>query len=68
MVVLLAGAGESSYSWTHVHREVARFARVVAYDRAGLGSSEPGPPPSPDGYIADLEAVAASLGLTAPLI
>lgn len=40
-VVLEAGIAATSLSWTLVQREVARFARVVSYDRAGLGWSDP---------------------------
>jgi pimeloyl-ACP methyl ester carboxylesterase len=42
-VVLEAGIGASSLSWRLLHAAVARFARVCAYDRAGLGWSQPGP-------------------------
>lgn len=44
-VVLDCGFGDSLEVWDEVYPEVARFARVVAYDRAGLGKSEPGPEP-----------------------
>ena len=44
-VVLEAGAGEYSLTWDQVQREVAQFARVCTYDRAGLGWSERGPNP-----------------------
>ncbi|WP_229928355.1 alpha/beta fold hydrolase [Kitasatospora xanthocidica] len=40
-VVLIAGCGTSSLTWTPVLPELARHGRVVAYDRAGLGASEP---------------------------
>jgi pimeloyl-ACP methyl ester carboxylesterase len=36
-------AAEFSTSWALVQPEVASFARVCAYDRAGLGWSERGP-------------------------
>ena len=42
-VVLEAGIGASSLSWRLVHTAAARFSRVCAYDRAGLGWSKPGP-------------------------
>ncbi|HYY93882.1 MAG TPA: alpha/beta hydrolase [Pyrinomonadaceae bacterium] len=41
-VVLEAGFGGTSEDWGKVQPEVARFARVVSYDRAGVGKSEPG--------------------------
>lgn len=40
-VVLEAGIAGSSVSWQPVLAEVAHFADVVSYDRAGLGWSEP---------------------------
>jgi pimeloyl-ACP methyl ester carboxylesterase len=44
-VVLEAGGRESLEAWSNVFPEIARFTRVVAYDRAGLGKSEIGPEP-----------------------
>jgi pimeloyl-ACP methyl ester carboxylesterase len=44
-VILESGLGSSSAGWGFVQPEVARFARVCSYDRAGLGYSDPGPSP-----------------------
>src|SRR5438067_9531912 len=44
-VVLESGAGNDSSGWHLVQSEVAKFTRVCAYDRAGLGSSDPVPAP-----------------------
>src|SRR5690242_18975235 len=44
-VVLEAGAGDDSTTWQSIFQEVARFTQVIAYDRAGLGQSEPAPRP-----------------------
>ena len=44
-VVLEAGAGDDSSTWHSIFQEVARFTQVIAYDRAGLGQSEPAPRP-----------------------
>ena len=41
VVVLESGTGDTISSWEKVQPEVAKFARVVAYDRAGLGMSDP---------------------------
>lgn len=38
-VVLEAGIAASSLSWTFVQPQIAKFAHVVSYDRAGLGWS-----------------------------
>jgi len=42
-VVLDAGFGNSSSTWDRVQPDVAKFARVCSYDRAGLGASDPAP-------------------------
>ncbi|MFE4970675.1 alpha/beta fold hydrolase [Kitasatospora sp. NPDC056651] len=62
-VVLIAGAGSSSLTWVPVLPELAEYGRVVAYDRAGLGASEPGHTATPtlDGQIADLTALVEHL-------
>jgi pimeloyl-ACP methyl ester carboxylesterase len=39
-VILDAGNGETSLTWTLVQPEVAKFSRVCAYDRAGYAWSE----------------------------
>jgi hypothetical protein len=40
-IVFEAGLGNDSSTWKSVARPVAQFARVVLYDRAGLGQSLP---------------------------
>ena len=44
-VVLDAGLGWTSDAWGWVQDDIARFTRVVSYDRAGLGASDPAPTP-----------------------
>ncbi|HEY2421572.1 MAG TPA: alpha/beta hydrolase [Neobacillus sp.] len=44
-VVFEHGAGGSALTWSLVYPEVAKIARVVIYDRAGYGWSDPGPQP-----------------------
>jgi pimeloyl-ACP methyl ester carboxylesterase len=44
-VILEAGLGDFSVEWSLVQLEVAKFARVCSYDRAGDGWSELGPHP-----------------------
>jgi pimeloyl-ACP methyl ester carboxylesterase len=41
----LGGLGAPALGWIKVQPEVAKFARVCSYDRAGYGWSEPGPEP-----------------------
>ncbi|MEO5950971.1 MAG: alpha/beta hydrolase [Chloroflexia bacterium] len=40
-VVMDAGLGDNSETWALVEPQIAEFARVLVYDRAGLGRSEP---------------------------
>lgn len=40
IVIIFPGAGESSSSWPRVQESVSRFARILVYDRSGLGKSE----------------------------
>jgi pimeloyl-ACP methyl ester carboxylesterase len=44
-VVLESGFGNSSATWSRVQPEVAKFARVCSYDRAGMGGSDPAAAP-----------------------
>ncbi|HEV2665914.1 MAG TPA: hypothetical protein VG324_13435, partial [Blastocatellia bacterium] len=44
-VVLESGSGDFSFDWTLAQTEVARFARVCSYDRAGRVWSDLGPRP-----------------------
>ncbi|MBF4620301.1 alpha/beta fold hydrolase [Clavibacter sp. VKM Ac-2542] len=61
LVVLEAGLGGSGLTWGLVHGILARSHRVVAYDRAGLGGSDPDPAPRDlDRLADDLEAVIAA--------
>jgi len=39
VVILESGLAATSVSWVLAHNQIARFARVIAYDRAGLGWS-----------------------------
>jgi len=44
-VILEAGIGDFSVEWSLVQPDVAKFARVCSYDRAGDGWSDMGPQP-----------------------
>jgi pimeloyl-ACP methyl ester carboxylesterase len=68
-VVLEAGATQFSLSWDHVQREVARFARVCSYDRAGLGWSERSPNPRTVPYVvAELHTLLTNAGVDPPYV
>ena len=69
-VILECGiGGATSCNWGWVRPEVARFAPVVAYDRGGLGWSEPGPLPR-DGrrLVAELHTALANAGVAGPFV
>jgi len=42
-VILDAGLGDCSLTWSLVQQEIAKFTSVYSYDRAGLGWSDPAP-------------------------
>ncbi|HEX8097709.1 MAG TPA: alpha/beta hydrolase, partial [Pyrinomonadaceae bacterium] len=68
-VILESGLGDGLESWAKVQPEVARFARVVAYDRAGLGRSEPGPKPRTARQVAtELHTALKNAGLKPPFV
>jgi pimeloyl-ACP methyl ester carboxylesterase len=70
LVILEAGAFGFSADWAEVQvRLTRRGLRSIAYDRAGLGFSPPGPEPR-DGLAvrADLEALLAALGERGPFV
>jgi pimeloyl-ACP methyl ester carboxylesterase len=59
LVVLEAGAGNSATTWRDVFAPIAQFARVCAYDRQGLGTSER--TPAPQSGVAAVETLHALL-------
>ena len=70
LVVLEAGSFGFSADWAAVQARLsAEGLRSLAYDRAGLGWSDPGPGPRDSSAIVhDLEALLAALGEAGPLI
>lgn len=68
-VILESGAGGWSIHWHSFQAEVAKFARVCSYDRAGFGWSDPGPAPRDGTQIAaELHALLANAGETSPYV
>lgn len=68
-VVLESGLGDALDSWIRVQPEIARFARVCSYDRAGYGYSEPGPMPRTSDRIAgELHAALGAAGEKPPFL
>ena len=55
VVVLEAGLGSGSFDWRKVQPSISEFARVISYDRAGMGFSQPAKKqPTPQTVAADL--------------
>ena len=68
-VILESGMGVPAIGWMAVQPEVAKFARVCSYDRAGYGWSEAGPEPRTSFQEAqELHALLAAAGETPPYI
>jgi pimeloyl-ACP methyl ester carboxylesterase len=67
--ILEAGIAASSLSWALVQPRVARFTRVVSYDRAGLGwSSACAAPRTVERMISELGATLHAAGIAPPYI
>ncbi len=68
-VVLEAGSAGDSSTWALVQPEVARFAQVCSYDRAGYGWSDDGIPPRSKTRIAnELHALLREAGVPPPFV
>lgn len=68
-VVLDAGAGGTTNSWSSVHDEIAKTTRACAYDRAGHGLSDPGPLPLDTAAVAnDMDAILTAAGIAGPYV
>ena len=68
-VILESGVAAASPSWRLVQPEIAKLARVVTYDRAGLGWSETGPlPRTPELILQDLRRALEGVGVAPPYI
>lgn len=68
-VILDSGLGVPAAGWDLVMPDVARFARVCSYDRAGYGWSSAGPMPRTSEQIAkELHALLAASGEKGPYV
>ena len=68
-VIFEAGFGSGLVSWSTVQSEIAKVARTVSYDRAGIGNSEPGPKPRAAKQIAaELHTALQTAGVSPPYI
>lgn len=68
-VVLDSGLGDSSLHWSLVQAEIGQATQVCAYDRAGLGWSDPGPQPrTPSRIAGDLHTLLTNAGIAGPYV
>jgi pimeloyl-ACP methyl ester carboxylesterase len=68
-VVLDAGGAGFSLDWRKVQGEIARFARVCSYDRAGYGFSDPNTRPATAmNIVDDLHQALMAADIRAPLV
>jgi pimeloyl-ACP methyl ester carboxylesterase len=68
-VVFESGLGSPIDSWFSVPSDIAATTRTVAYERAGVGASEPGPEPrSIKQIVAELHALLAKLDVPPPYV
>jgi len=68
-VILENGSGDFSFIWSLVQPELAKFTKVVSYDRAGYAWSEPGPTPRTSRQIClELHTALHNAGINSPYI
>lgn len=68
-VVFDSGAGGIGLAWELVRPAIAKFARVVVYDRAGLGWSDPSPKPRRADVMAEeLHTLLTNANIEGPFI
>jgi pimeloyl-ACP methyl ester carboxylesterase len=68
-VVFESGLGAPIHTWSSVPSDIAATTRTVAYERAGIGASEPGPEPrSIKQIVAELHALLAQLAVPPPYV
>jgi pimeloyl-ACP methyl ester carboxylesterase len=68
-VLFDAGGSDWSLVWTGVQQQLARSVEACAYDRAGLGQSDPAPGPrTPSAIASDLHALIGKAGFNRPVV
>jgi pimeloyl-ACP methyl ester carboxylesterase len=68
-VIFDSGLSDWSFTWALVQPDVARMTRACAYDRAGLGASDPsGRPADSRHMVDDLHRLLQRAGIDGPLV
>jgi pimeloyl-ACP methyl ester carboxylesterase len=69
VVVFVAGLGEDLSTWRGVQPKISQFARTFAYDRAGLGKSDPSPAGKSVGHLtSELHELLAAAKVPPPYV
>lgn len=69
LVVLEAGLGNPAATWVTVQRALSASCRTIAYDRAGLGGSDPADAPRTlENMASDAEAFLDAAGVDEPVL
>jgi len=69
VVILEAGGGATSASWSGVQAALPSKIRACAYDRAGSGRSDPGPQPrTMEAEVKDLHVLLEKSGIIEPIV
>jgi pimeloyl-ACP methyl ester carboxylesterase len=69
IVILEAGWGDGASTWSLIQPEISKYTRICAYDRVGLGHSDPGPEPKTYFQaVTDLHALVNAAKIRAPFI
>ncbi len=68
-LILDAGLGNDGLIWSAVQPTLSQTTQVCSYDRAGMGWSDPVPPPRDADHIAaQLHALLQAAGLSGPIV
>ena len=68
-VIVETGSGETSLGWRSVQQEIAKFTRVITYDRAGYGSSDASPlARTSENIIKELHTMLRNANISGPYV
>ena len=68
-VIFAAGLNGTTLHWARVQHAIARHTRTVAFDKAGMGFSDPGPlPRTASAIVEDLRSALAAADIPPPYV
>jgi len=69
IVVIDSGVGCNSFDWSLIQPEIAKFTRVITYDRAGYAWSDASPlPRTSENIVDELHAMLQNAGIQGPYV